>query len=864
MTDRMCTTQEETQGEHGPAAHEGPGRPTNLLACALDYASWGLYVFPLAPGTKVPLKGSRGLHDATRDPEQIKRWWGERPTANIGVNCGISGLVVLDADGAEGRDSIARLAEERKHLPITPTAFTPGKASDGQRRVPGSHRYYRGTLPSGKLKNYPGLELKSIGGYIMAAPSEHPDGGTYEFADGLSPSDVDFAPVPDWIVEESRTEQMEPIDWEGELVPSQRHPTLVRMAGHLLKDCRIPQNAALAMLMEVNERLCRPPKPSEEIEEIVRYVAGKESGKDCGTSEALRELASLNGNRDHKNLRAALGLLRDSLHGSDALTREAVAAEAIRILTEGGEKRAARLVDAALRFKRDEELVSGSALDWPELEPWPVPVDGCQVLDRIAGVIRRYVVLSPEQAVMIALWVVHAWTHDAFEISPILAITSPEKRCGKTTLLTVLGQLTPRPLHSANITAAAVFRALEKYRPTLLIDEADTFLKDDDDLRGMVNSGHSRRTAWVIRLVGDDHEPRRFSTWGAKAISCIGDLSGKHGTLSDRSVQVGLRRKTKWEKVCRLRSSHLGYLDEIRGQALRWSNDHVDALCDGDPVIPAELHDRAADNWRPLLSIADLVGGEWSARARGACVCLGREGSDEDSAGVMLLQDIAQVFEERKVSRISSADLVNALVSLTDRPWGEWWRGNPITQRRLARLLSQFGIRPRALRIQGKDGEVNVKGYDQSWFSDAFARYVGATESDCSLILPHAEPSQRHNSVQESIKGLLGSVTDVERVTDGRAPERLLDGTCDSVTDPTPSSEEEAQSRGVNPDDPATWYRCAECDKADPGVSEGGVCADCAALSWGQAFRTSSGSDAVTANPGAAVELPRDNPGGAV
>src|SRR6202040_793295 len=100
------------------------------------------------------------------------------------------------------------------------------------------------------------------------------------------------------------------------------------------------------------------------------------------------------------------------------------------------------------------------------------------------------------------------------------------KRSGKTTLLEIISMLAPRSLSASNITAAALFRVIESFKPTLLIDEADTFLRDNDELRGVINAGHRRSSAFVIRTVGDEHEPKQFCTWGAKAIALIGKLPG--------------------------------------------------------------------------------------------------------------------------------------------------------------------------------------------------------------------------------------------------------------------------------------------------------------------------------------------------
>src|SRR5262249_15239797 len=137
--------------------------------------------------------------------------------------------------------------------------------------------------------------------------------------------------------------------------------------------------------------------------------------------------------------------------------------------------------------------------------------------------LRRYVVMDENELVATALWVIHCHGFEAFNITPRLAITSPEKGCGKTTLLDILGEMAPRRLLTANVGAAAVFRTIEMARPTLLIDEADTFLRNNDELRGILNSGH-RKGGSTLRCVGDNHEPREFSTWAPVAIAMIGRL----------------------------------------------------------------------------------------------------------------------------------------------------------------------------------------------------------------------------------------------------------------------------------------------------------------------------------------------------
>lgn len=206
----------------------------------------------------------------------------------------------------------------------------------------------------------------------------------------------------------------------------------------------------------------------------------------------------------------------------------------------------ASVLDAAVKAARPTDTKGqGRSLVLPSIEPWPSPVNGAELLDEICGLISRYIVLPLESIAAVALWIVHTHCFDCFAHSPRLAIISPEKGCGKTTLLDVLYCLVARPLDTANATVSAIFRIVELAKPTLLIDEADTFLGDNDELRGILNAGH-RRGGQVTRTVGEDHEPRQFSTWAPAAIAMIGRLPD---TLNDRSIIVSLKRRKASERV---------------------------------------------------------------------------------------------------------------------------------------------------------------------------------------------------------------------------------------------------------------------------------------------------------------------------
>jgi putative DNA primase/helicase len=161
-------------------------------------------------------------------------------------------------------------------------------------------------------------------------------------------------------------------------------------------------------------------------------------------------------------------------------------------------------------------------------------------------------------------------------------------------------------------------------------------LSENEELRGILNSGH-RQGGSVIRTVGEDFEPRAFSTYSACAIALIGKLPA---TLTDRSVPIDLRRRRPDEPIEAFRFDRTGSLDQLARQAARWARDNADHVRGADPDIPAGVFNRAADNWRPLLAIADAAGGDWPERTRRAVQFVAAAvGDDDQSARVTLLAD---------------------------------------------------------------------------------------------------------------------------------------------------------------------------------------------------------------------------------
>lgn len=527
------------------------------------------------------------------------------------------------------------------------------------------------------------------------------------------------------------------------------------------------------MIRGARERGFDDPPPSAEA--ILEHCGIHDLGEDAAAEDIERVVRSI----------AA------ALRGADTVRRQVVRDTAVKALGRVGVKSPARVIDTALDAVVHDPDGSdrgevGSRL-WDEPPPWEHAVDGAELLDELVSVFERFMALPDGAASTLALWVLHAHAHDAAFISPLLAITSPEKRCGKTTLLQILGALVPRALHASNITPASLFRAVEAYRPTLLVDEADSFLREREELRGVLNSGHARPTAFVVRAVavGDDYEPKAFSTWAPKAVALIDSGGTLPDTLRDRSMGVRLRRRAPGEQVERLRLDRLDRMTPTKRRCSRWAYDHSDELREADPAVPESLHDRARDNWRPLLAIADAAGVSWPERAREAALLLsaGRD-EDEASARVLLLGDLRRLFDEKGKQELGSRTIVDHLAKMDERPWPEWKRGSPITTRQLAQLLGAYSISSTRIRVGGRQ----VRGYRRDAFVDEWERYLPQTTG----VSDTSQPSQVGTP-----RGLPGSdtpVTTPDLVTESDPP--AGSGTPASVTPVTdPQGEDEEVPR---------------------------------------------------------------------
>lgn len=393
----------------------------------------------------------------------------------------------------------------------------------------------------------------------------------------------------------------------------------------------------------------------------------------------------------------------------------------------------ASVLESVVKAARSSKSEVAAAM-FPAVELWPSPVDAATLFSELSEAFRRYAVLPKHADIALALWCVFTWFFEASHIAPLLVIRSPEKGCGKSTVMNIAARLVHRPLIVSGLSAAVLFRVADKYQPTVLIDEGDTFLNNEnEELHGVINSGYSKTAPYHWRCVGDNHDPKAFNVFSPKAIAFIGHT---RDTLHDRAVEVELRRKLQHETVTRLRRGDGEELNIIARKLARLAADRMGDYSTMHPSIPGSLPDRQADNWEPLLQVAMLAGDEWVQRATSAALEL--TGSKAESApvsvGVELLADIRQIFQAKAITRIRSTDLIRALCDDDEAGWATYNRGKAITPRQVSKRLAEYGIKPKPLRFC-YDGV--QKGFDVEQFADDFARYLIPPDLSVNQLQPN-------------------------------------------------------------------------------------------------------------------------------
>jgi putative DNA primase/helicase len=388
------------------------------------------------------------------------------------------------------------------------------------------------------------------------------------------------------------------------------------------------------------------------------------------------------------------------------------------------------VLDKLVQQKRPKiaaRALQGHEVQLTEIETWPEPVDGAKVLDAIAETFTRYIVLPPGAADVAALWCAHTHCFELFLCSPRLNVSSPEKQCGKSTLLDVIALFVPKPVETENLSTAVLFRLIDAEKPVILADEYDSWITSNEELRGILNAGH-RQGAMVYRCEGENNEVRGFKAYAPVVLSGIGALPG---TLHDRSIVIRLERAKRGELKERFDSRRTNREQELCRKLARWSEDNRHAFESLDPKMPDGAFNRLADNWRPLYAIAEIAGGDWLKRvAEWFARLTSSNDLDAQGLGTLLLGDIAEIFQKEGTDKLPSFELSEMLAAIEGRPWAEWGKHRKgISPNQLAIQLRRFGVFPKGIRV----GNETPRGYELAGFKEAFDRYLPAPSlSECN------------------------------------------------------------------------------------------------------------------------------------
>jgi putative DNA primase/helicase len=440
--------------------------------------------------------------------------------------------------------------------------------------------------------------------------------------------------------------------------------------------------------------------------------------KDAPLWEPVAELDSGGGSSDE-----ALIVELAALSALDYARRRKEAAKALGI----GAGDLDRIVRRTRGAREDEDKAPPAPCllyeHW-DVEAAADEVDGDILLRALVETLRRYVVMDGPQAIACALWVIMTWVHEKAVVhSPILLVNSPLPGSGKTTLLRVISFLARNGLSSVSITGPALFRSIEKWAPTIAIDEADTAFVNNADIKDVVNSGWTRGDC-IIRCDPDTHDPRSYPTFCPKAIGMIGRKLPS-ATVT-RCLMIPMRRKRPDEHADDFDHVDDANLARLRSQLLRWATDNAEALATARPEIPPGLHNRVRMNWWTLLAIAECCNSKRGAWEAVKAVEEVNATADLELAAE-LLSDIRDAFDRRNADRLTTKDLLAELTGDAEGPWLSYGKGGkPITDRQLGRLLKDFrrgkGIRSKNVRVESMAGV--AKGYERFDFEEDFAAYL--------------------------------------------------------------------------------------------------------------------------------------------
>ncbi len=374
------------------------------------------------------------------------------------------------------------------------------------------------------------------------------------------------------------------------------------------------------------------------------------------------------------------------------------------------------------------------------------------VLDLLESTIAQYLVCSPAQRSVLALWILHTYTFQAAHFTPYLNIYSPLEESGKSTCMAILRSFCADAWWASGVSPAIFKKRVSVGHPTVLLDNWQTVFRgsDKNQFTGFLLNGCDQ----ARDVASFDHlsETSTANLWQTFCPKAFAGLESLPPSLARHSIPIVLQRRKPQEIV---KSTFNLLVPKSTGKLTswmqRWATDHEERVAttfDGyeleGPILPG-LSPHQQNCARALLALAEAIGGHWPQKARDALMEIFDDYNKSQSSPTQLLSDIRDAFARRgNQERIFTAELLEELHDLDDRTYYEWTKkGDPMTAHALSAILRKhFGIYSRSQRR----GQEKLRGYQLSDFLEAWEQYLPPSSEDLPASAAKNTPTTQTKS----------------------------------------------------------------------------------------------------------------------
>lgn len=477
---------------------------TTFLKTSASYNKLGFSTIPILPVSKIPAVKWQEFQKRIATPQEQQKWTYLNHSLNIGIATGrLSRFVAVDVEKGGKIDD----------FPKTVCAKTGGG---------GYHFYYK--HPGLPVKNTTRIrektDIRGDGGYVVAPPSQHPSGGSYEWK--KSPFDTPLADLPDFIIKLLEKQNNKRENLMDPVIEGERNSTIFRRSIKL-KALGKTFEEALAECLKIKDI------PQLSPDEIKRTVESAYSDRYKVTPPAKEAKV------EYTSFIVADGIIYEQVY--DEKTQTSVFAKF--------DKNTVSIVESFSYLNKiwkpfSNKIVFDKVVKFPS---HPAAYKNAQELyQEIRAFIHTYVDIPEIYEKLTAYYVLFTWVFDKLPVCPYLAAIGPSNT-GKTRLTDVVGAICYKPFQtSGSISAASVFRIVDQFKGTLILNEFDHVGQFNSEIVVVFNNGYEPGHP-AVRVEGDQKKHTvTYQTWCPKILSARKRKSD--WAFESRLISVSMR-KTK-------------------------------------------------------------------------------------------------------------------------------------------------------------------------------------------------------------------------------------------------------------------------------------------------------------------------------